>query len=628
MGKIFTGLILFFAFSAAVFSQSQLYMPLNFQEAYSNGTRSEDGRPGIDYWQNHSDYKISASIDPSLRKLNGTEHIEYYNDSPDSLKRLVIRLYQDMNKPTSARNGEMNKETFTNGDEIEELSINGQSVDISDRETVSHFGTNMNIKLTNPVLPGESVSISVKWNFIIPKVPNPRMGAYDSTTYMIAYWYPQMAVYDDIDGWDMISYTGQVEFYNDFSNYDVEITVPNNMCVWATGVIQNPNDVYSPSVLAKYTTALESDNVINIITNDDYSEGKVLFNASNSSNTWHYKAENVTDFVFACSDKYLWDAVSVEVEPGRRILTGAAYNPNSQDFYEVAQIAHDVILSLSKDLPGVPYPYPRETIFNGSGGMEFPMMVNDGSTKRKSSTVNVTSHEITHTYFPFYMGINERKYAWMDEGMAQFLPEEIQNKLADSNDTHASDISRYVRTAGSDNDMPMMIPSNNLSGIPYGNASYFRPAAAYNTLRDMLGKEMFDKCLHEYMSRWHGKHPVPYDFFYTFENVTGQDLSWFWQPWFFDYAYPDLSIDTVIVSANKIKVLVSMIGSVPIPVQLTFKASDGTENIVYRTADIWKDGEESIWLEENTNGKKIKSITLGSPHIPDVDKDNNVYMVK
>ena len=403
---------------------------------------------------------------------------------------------------------------------------------------------------------------------------------------------------------------------------------PNNMCTWATGILQNPNEIYSPSLLEKYNSAIVSDSIVNIITSQDYAQHVSLFSTSSLTNTWHYKVENVTEFAFACSDKYLWDGVSVEVEPGRRVLTGAAYNISSTDFYHVAAIARDVIKSFSKDFPGVPYPYPRETIFNGSGGMEFPMMVNDGSTQSRRAAVNVTSHEIAHTYFPFYMGTNEEKYAWMDEGWAQYLPTEIQKSMADSNDMRARNCARYQFTAGTDRDLPMMIPSYNMASGSYGNASYFRPEVAYDILRDMLGKEMFDKCMHEYIARWHGKHPMPYDFFYTFEDVSGQQLGWFWEPWFFESGYPDLSIDSVITTSNKIKVLVSMEGRMPVPILLTIKASDGSESTIYKTAEVWKDSDEEIWLEESTDGKKIKSIELGSPYIPDIDKENNVYIMK
>lgn len=628
MGKLFIIIICNFIIASSAFSQSQFYIPRNFQEAYENGTRSADGKPGSNYWQNRSDYRISAQVDPSQRKLTGQEHIQYYNNSPDTLKQIVIRLYQDMNKSTGPHSSEMRKESITEGVDVQSVSIEGNAIDLSNEDKADRMGTNLYLRKINPVLPGKSVSLDIDWSFIIPKSPNPRMGAYDSTSYMVAYWYPQVSVYDDIDGWDRLNYAGNVEFYNDFSDYDVDITVPNNMCTWATGILQNPEEILSPPLLERYNSALTSDSVVNIITPQSYLQRMSLFNASGMTNTWHYKAENVTEFAFACSDKYLWDAVSVEVEPGRRVLTGAAYNPESKDFYQVAAIARDVIRSFSKDFPGVPYPYPRETVFNGAGGMEFPMMVNDGSTSSRRGTVNVTSHEIAHTYFPFYMGINEEKYAWMDEGWAQYLPVEIQKSLADSNDQRARNLIRYADFAGSDRDLPMMIPSYEMVGVAYGNASYFRPEVAYDILRDMLGKEMFDRCLHEYMARWNGKHPVPYDFFYTFEDVSGRQMDWFWQPWFFESGYPDLSIDSVVVSSSKIKVLISMEGKLPIPVSLTFKAADGSENNIYRTAEIWKDGNDDIWLEQNTEGKKIKSIELGSPYIPDVDKENNVYTVK
>jgi len=479
-------------------SQGSLYMPLNIKKAYDNGTRSYDGKPGPNYWQNRSDYKIEVSVEPETRMLSGKETITYYNYSPKALEQVVINLYQDINKYGNIRMRSLRNEALSDGVNIENIEINGAKVRKWNQQ---RYGTNIILYLPESLKSGDNMTFYIEWSFIIPKGSNIRMGTYRSSTFMIAYWYPQISVYDDIDGWDKIDYTGEQEFYGDYSNYDVSITVPNNICVWATGVLHNPADVLTAEYYGRYKKALESNSVINIIKEEDLKKGNI-FKQENEYNTWEYKAKNVTDFAFAMSDSYLWDAVSLKVEEGRKVLISAAYNPDSEDFYKVAEISRVTIDMLSKDFPAVPFPYPRFTVFNGAGGMEYPMMANDGTRYSKSSTVNVTSHEISHTYFPFYVGTNEKKYAWMDEGWAQVLPLKIQDSLAEGNDQVYRNVSSYIMHAGNEMEMPMMTPSNFLTYPSLGTASYFRPAVAYLILQDILGEEVFKNALQEYIYRW------------------------------------------------------------------------------------------------------------------------------
>jgi hypothetical protein len=602
------------------FPQSSLYIPLNIKKAYDKETRSYDGKTGPKYWQNRSDYKIEVRIEPETRMLHGKETIKYFNNSPNKLKYIVINLYQDLNKYGNIRMRSLRKEALSDGVNIENIEINGAKVGNWKQQ---RYGTNLFLYLPESLQTGDNITFYIEWNFIIPKGSNIRMGTYGPSTFMVAYWYPQISVYDDVDGWDRIDYTGEQEFYSDYSNYDVSVTVPNNVCVWATGVLQNPEDVMTTKYYERYNKALESNTVINIINKEDLAKGNI-FNQETKYNIWHYKAENVTDFAFAMSGSYLWDAVSLRVEEGRNVLISAAYNPDSQDFYEVAEISRVTIDMLSNDFPAVPFPYPRFTVFNGSGGMEYPMMANDGTRYSKSSTVNVTSHEISHTYFPFYVGTNEKKYAWMDEGWAQVLPIKIQDSLAEGNDQAYRNVSRYLFNAGGEMEMPMMTPSNLLTYPTLGTASYFRPAVAYLILRDILGEEVFGNALREYIDRWKGKHPMPYDFFFTFNDVTGENLDWFWKLWFFERGYPDLAIKDVMHTGSKVKIIVERVGLLPIPIELKLIADDFSEIIIHNDASIWKNGDKEIIIKKDTN-KKIIKVELGSILIPDVNKKNNVF---
>ncbi len=619
------------SFSISSFSQS-LYIPLEFEAAYEDGTRSLDGKPGADYWQNKSDYKINVTLNPEAGFIKGSATITYYNNSPDTLDRIVFRLYQNLNKKGTEKDFAFTKDEYTDGMVLSSLTINKKNYDVKSDTSLENTGTNLLVK-NLAIPPKKQTTVSVSWEFKIPKENTVRMGQYDSTTFFIAYWYPQIAVYDDIDGWDMVEYTGQTEFYNDFNNYDVNITVPNYYGVWATGNLMNAEQVLGPHILGRYNEAMISNKVVNIIKANDYLLKMAVFNNTNETNTWHFSAAGVPDFTFGSAANYLWDGMMAD-GLNKKVFVSAAYNPASLDFYEVCEVAAKTVEMMSKDLPGIAFPFPKITIFNGGGGMESPMMVNQASEKQRIWMVHTTIHEVAHSYFPFYMGINERKYAWMDEGWAQMLSEYIQYELDKTIDFRARNVKRYLDYSGQFDEVPMMYASYNIKSNMYGSHAYFRPCNAYNILKDFMGDASFKKALQEYMKRWEGKHPTPYDFFFTFEDATDDELGWFFEPWFFKQGYPDVGIDTAFVKDNVLKIQVTKEGELPIPVALYVKFKDGTSKKAYRSASTWKpssatnDGEEDeIWIEMEID-KKPAMIELGNPYIPDADTTNNYWIFK
>jgi hypothetical protein len=617
-------IVTLFVFNNLVFAQED-HIPRNIERAYEKGTRSLDGSPGPNYWQNSSDYHIKADFNPGKRLLNGSEQIIYHNNSPDTLNSIVLRLYQNLNKATSERNFNISSDLITNGMTIEKLMIDDKEQDLSNTKKFVTTGTLFTINIKeNPVMPHSNVTMDIDWNFKLPEAENIRMGTYDSTSFLLGYWYPQVSVYDDIDGWDMIPYTGMQEFYNDFSNYDVELTVPNNFEVWGTGVLQNPEEIFTEDYLKRYKAAFTSDSIIRIITKDDL--GKRIFNDTAPLNTWKFNADNITDVVYGTSDHYLWDATSLEVEPGRRVYIAAAYKKESQDFYKVAKIARHCIKYFSTEMPAVPFPFPSFTVFNGSGGMEFPMLINDGSTDSYRSTIGLTSHETAHQYFPFYMGTNEQKYAWMDEGWAVFLPTDLELELLKDRRRIDREAQTFSRIAGTENDIPLCITTDNMRYVSYRLAAYTRPGLSYLFLRDALGSEKFKKALHIYMKTWHGKHPIPYDYFFSFNNALGRDLSWFWDPWYFQRDFADLSIKNVVYQNGKVSVEVVNAGKLPVPVNLIFHFSDGTEVSVYKPTSVWEDS--SIVNIEFKPDKPVTLIEVGAPDIPDSNPGNNSYEIE
>ncbi|MCI0448525.1 MAG: M1 family metallopeptidase [Chlorobi bacterium] len=621
-------LILILIAVSADLAQS-LYIPLEFEEAYEDGTRSLDGKPGTDYWQNKSDYVITVELDPVKSTISGTAEITYYNNSPDTLDRIVLRLYQNIHKKGTVKDFPFDKDEFTDGMNIQSHAINKKNIDLADT-SVEKTGTNLIIKNLN-IPPDNQTVINVSWDFKIPKENTIRMGQYDTTTFFIAYWYPQVAVYDDIDGWDMIEYTGQAEFYNDFNNYDVKITIPNYYGVWATGELKNPEAVLAPQIFERYRQAMISSTNVNIITAQDYLTKMAVFNNQNQTSTWHFFASSVPDFSFGCAANYLWDGMTANGGAGKSVFVNAAYNPASLDFYEMCDVVTKTVEMLSKNLPGVPFPFPKIAVFNGKGGVETPMMVNQSSTRQRIWMVHTTVHEVVHSYFPFYMGINERKYAWMDEGFTQMLSEYIQFELDKTIDFRARNVKRYLDNSGQFDEVPMMYPSNLIRGEMYGNQAYFRPCNALNILKDFIGDTQFKKALQEYMKRWAGKHPTPYDFFFTFEDVLDDELDWFWQPWFFRQAYPDIGIDTALFMENNLVVKITKQGELPIPVVLKVKFKDGSDTKVYRSASVWRpsggEDEDEITIEMETE-RKVLSLELGNEYIPDADTTNDYWIFK
>lgn len=614
--------LIFFLFLTKSFA-SDLKMPKEIKKAYTNQTRSYNGKPGINYWQNFSDYNIKAEIDPQTRLLTGSEKIVYFNNSPDTLKNIVLKLYQDMYKKGAARNTELKPKTVTDGVKIMKLSIDGSSISLNvDDKIISYQGTNLIVKLTSPLAPNSKNKIEVDWSFIIPKGTDIRIGTYGESTFFVGYWYPKVAVYDDIRGWDLLSYNAEHEFYFDYSDMNVEIKVPKGFGVWATGMLQNPDEVLNEPYLKRYNEALTSDNLINIVTRSD--SGKEIYKSQNGFTTFNYSVKNISDFAFGMSDFYLWDGTSIELKSGKRVACYSAYNPASDFFTQAATMAKQSIEFFSNVMPGIIYPYPQITVFNGDGGMEFPMIVNDGQFSNTINDVYVTTHEIAHMYFPFYVGTNETRYGWMDEGMAYFLPWDLQIELSEYDHRTRAAIG-FSKWAGNEMDIPMILPSI-LSRDPHlSMMSYYKPALAYEMLKSVLGDELFNKCLQEFILRWNGKHPTPWDMFYTFEDVSKQDLNWFWNPWFFESHIPDLAIKDVKNKNNKLSVLVENVGNLPVPIDLTVTFENGIQTKLTSSALIWQKGKKETWLD--TEAKlKVKSVELLNKNIPDADASNNKFV--
>ncbi|MFL5564634.1 MAG: M1 family aminopeptidase, partial [Gemmatimonadaceae bacterium] len=391
----------------------------------------------------------------------------------------------------------------------------------------------------------------------------------------------------------------------------------------------NPEQVLQPAALDKYRRSLTSDQTINVASLAELRARSVTSQAT--TNTWRFRAQNIPDVTFAISNHYVWDAASVVVDPatGRRAGAQAAYNDTATDFRHMVRYAQHALDWLSRNWPGVPYPYEKTTIVEGFAGMEYPMMVNDESYADTVFSRFVAEHEIAHTWFPFYMGINETRYAMMDEGWATTF--EYLIGTADLGKERATGFFKQFRVGGwiSDpsplQDLPIITPADALTGFAYGNNAYGKAALAYLALKDLLGDAEFGRALHAYMDRWHGKHPIPWDFFNTFNNVTGRNLNWFWNPWFFSNDYIDLAVRSVEKKGNGYTVVIDNIGGMLAPVDVQLGFADGTTQVVHETPAIWAANQRQATVAIPTS-KPIQSLTLDGGIWMDADTTNNRWM--
>ena len=614
-------LILIIGLSSANSQKTEdLYMPKEIKKAYQKGTRSFDGKPGKNYFINKIDYKIKAEFDPETRILTGEETIDFKNNSPDSLNRMYFNLYQDLYKKGNMRDWDISGIDIHDGVQITKILYNDIEIDLNSNN-VSNRASILRVILPESIAPDKSAKIIIHWNFILPKRVSIRMGTYGDKNFFIAYWFPKVAVYDDIDGWNTQGHSGNQEFYNDFGNYEVEITIPGKYNVWSTGILQNAKEILTDETIKKFEQSKKTEDIIHIISEEDRKKETVL--KKNEEHIWKFKSENTPDFAFSLSKTYLWDATSLK-SGERRISVNAVYKPDSKDFHEVAEISRNVVDFFSNEIPAIPYPYPQLTAFNGGGGMEFPGMVNDGDSRSRNGTLYLTSHEIGHSYYPFYTGLNEQKYAWMDEGLISFFPKLFVAKYTEDKDFHyfKDNIAGYNMFAGTFNDVPLMISSNNVGRYALRFHAYTRPSIAFYILYNYLGKDTFTKGLQLFTKRWNGKHPTPYDFFFTFNEVAGENLAWFWKPWFFELGVADLTIGkTDFSNKGSIDIIIKNKSGFPVPVNLIVTDKSGKEKKYSYKANVWSGNKNEFQITVKI--KNIKKIALDTEYTPDAYPNDN-----
>jgi hypothetical protein len=619
LNRSFLIIFSFLVMRSVAYAQQSLPIAGNIQKAYATGTRSRDGSPGKAYWQNKGNYVVKVRFNPKDRQLKGTVAIDYTNNSPDTLTRIVFKLYPNLYEKGSLKATVIQAEDLTDGVAIEKISANGQLLD-----TTKYVirGTNMFVR-GKQLLPGETIHFAITYSYTLNKGSFVRTGQIDSGAFFLAYFFPRIAVYDDIDGWNMYPYTGQVEFYNDYGHFDAEITVPGNYQVWATGDLKNQHNVYQPRFATLIDESGKTDSVLNIVTEADLRSGQIT--ARTAENTWKFEADNVTDFAFGLSNHYVWQATSLIVDPTtkRRVRVDAVYNPEHTTYQPVISFARKTVEAMSYNFPKIPFPYAHQTVFDGPDEMEFPMLVDNNPFEKKKDAIQLTAHEIFHTIFPFYVGTNETKYSFMDEGWATFA-EFYLHPMIDSSipvDYNMDDINTM---SGSESDVPVMTLTPQLAGGARFMDKDQKPALAYLYLKEMLGDKLFLEAVHFYINNWMGKHPTPYDFFNCMNTASGTNLNWFWKNWFFEKHIPDLGIGKVARRQQLYTVEVNNIGGQAVPVHLTIVFSDGSKQYLNSSILTWSSQRKAKTFSFHTK-KRVKRIVLGTTYDADTDKNNNTW---
>jgi hypothetical protein len=624
MKKIFS-LVCFFA-SANAFTQQNLFMPQNIKKAYTNETRSMDGKPGSKYWQNKGVYSINISLAPPNKTIKGTETIVYTNNSPKPLNGLPIKLIQNIHVPGAERQNASPASYLTKGIIIDQFKVNGKINKFDDPQgNTTHY-----VALEKPLATGESVTLNFVWHYDVSDKSG-REGKLDATSFFLAYFYPRVAVIDDTHGMDFMGFTDAQEFYNEFNDYEVSVTVPKNFIVWGTGDLLNANDVLQPSFLAKYNKSLTSDEVINVVTQKDIAAKNIT--VQKPTNTWKWSAKHISDMAYCISDHYVWDAASIVVDKktGRRASCQSAFIDSSKNFHnQVKHIQHSLDW-YSNNWPGIPYPFPKSTIVQGTADMEYPMMANDSPQDDDMFQRFIAEHEVGHSYFPFYMGINEHRYGFMDEGWTTAFENLIGQ--ADAGKEQANQLFKQFRVFGwakrpsDETQIPIITPVNILSGQAMGHNEYGKPALAYLGLKDMLGDDLFKKSLHGFMDRWNGKHPIPWDMFNSFSNLRGKDLNWYWNNWFFTNSYMDIALENVVPSTNGYTLTIKNIGGYVIPTDVMIEYEDGTKETIHQTAAIWEANQQLATVNIATKNK-IAMVKLDGDLWVDANEKDNTWGAK
>ncbi|OLC77692.1 MAG: hypothetical protein AUH78_03890 [Gemmatimonadetes bacterium 13_1_40CM_4_69_8] len=609
-----------------------------------NLIREGSGMPGPRYWQQRADYTIQVSLDTAAHTAGGRETIRYTNNSPDTLRYAWLQVDQNIYREDS-RGGAINPAdarwaargfqggyAITAFDAVRSAATRGQA-GIRRSLTTTVNGTVLRADLDRPLPPGGTATWDVAFSFQIPEHGSDRMGRSQyggRWLYEIAQWFPRLAVYDDVRGWNTEQYLGQGEFYLEYGDIDFTVTVPRNYVVAGTGTLLNPVEVLTATERARLARAQHADSTVAIISRDEAGQPATRPAGTTPTLSWHFSAKNVRDVAWAAAPNFVWDASSWNA-----VLMQSYYPPDANpDWANSTVYVRHTIKHYSEKW--FPYPYPTAINIAGPvGGMEYPMIVFCGSRAGGRGLFGVTTHELGHQWFPMMVGSNERLYAWADEGFNTFI--NIYSALAFyKTDTLVQqrgvpNADQWASWAAIGRDVPSMLPADRITGFALGQAAYNKPAVGLYLLRHRILDDTtrFDTAFREYIRRWAFKHPTPADFFRTMNDALGEDLSWFWRGWFYRTDVVDLAVDSVLTRADSAGTKVTGIflsspGQLPVPVDLKLGFADGTSAQVRLPVEVWYLGNHYVYVRQFPSD--LTKVEIDPAHnFPDVRRENNVW---
>ena len=613
-----------------------LFSPLFYPDG--SATRGADGSPNTSYWQNRADYQINVSLDESSSQISGSVIITYKNNSPFALPFLWLQLDQNLfakgsrgqaRMPVGSRSRYGNAESvFDGGYKISAVKNITENVNADYLIT----DTRMQIKLPKALKSGgDIIKIKIDYSFTLPEEGADRCGILktkNGNIFAVAQWYPRMCVYDDVEGWNTLPYIGPSEFYLEYGDYDFSITAPASHIVVASGELQNAEEVLTAIQVKRLTDARNSDATVII-----RSEKEVTDPSSRPKNTgtftWKFKMQNARDVSWSSSKSFIWDAAKINLSGGKKALAQSVYPVESSGnakWNRATEFTKGSIENYSKRWFQFPYPVATNVASNVSG-MEYPGIVFCGSGAGGAELFGVTDHEFGHTWFPMIVGSNERKYGWMDEGFNTFI-----NSLAlkdfnkgefDGSSPSPSMLTGYMFGPMSES---IFNTPDAMKEVNIGSALYFKPGYGLTLLRNnILGPERFDYAFTEYIKRWAYKHPTPWDFFRTMDNVSGENLSWFWKGWFIENYKLDQSIKEV--SNDTVKgaiVTLENLDQMAMPVIIGFETVSGKKGTINLPVEIWNN--TSLFKVKLPTTEAVKSVTVDPDKVfPDMNYGNNKW---
>ena len=618
------------------------------QRALAAGTRDSTGRPGPKYWQLGVDYTIHASLDPETATVTAKETAVIHNTSETPLTSIQLRLDQNIFRANVPRLETVPE--ITEGMNLTSMSLDGAPVDLNPppmrgfrrgggqapEVQLAAYGidqTTARITLPTPIPPKGMAKLEAEWSFRVPLDEGSRglrMGRWADSLYQVAQWYPRVAVFDDLRGWDTEPYLGPSEFYNNFGHFDVTIDVPAGWIVGATGVLQNPEQVLTPAARERLTHVLDSDSVRTIVGADERGPGKAT--AAGTRLQWRFVADTVGDFAWAASNQYVWDATRATIPGGTRVPVHILYLPGNTERYAQAGPVVRHALEFYSRL-WMPYDFPQLTIVDGpESGMEYPMFIMSG--------VGAADHEAGHEWWPMMVGVNETWYGFMDEGFNQYM-NILSRADREGQQPNLDGLGQqYGRISGEESEGPLMWDAN-YGGPMYSFQAYSKAPLMLSMLGGIVGDTAVWHAMSGYAKAWKFKHPSPWDYAFFMDNALHRDLGWFWYYWLFTTESVDGSIQQVTTSGARSMVTVRQDGEMPSPVVLKVRFApqgppirpmdnatmvDSATAIVTWPVDVWFAGSRTFQAALNFGTRKIDQIIL-DPHcrFPDRDPTDNMW---